>query len=468
MFARTFARTPMGKTNKRDVRIQSADHRRRTHLPLPPIEEIERELMRQLTPATFAQARAGHTHLNLRDRMLNLPTMCAIVLSLVYRQIASLGELLRVLEEEDLLWAEAMNVSKAALSKRFEKLPAALFASVFEQMVIAQRTRRSQRQLAQTAASEPTLEPTLAAIGSSDSMEALQKRYACVWIGDASTLEQLRKTTTALRQHEGAVLGGKMLMIVEAARHYPVEVFFDSYGRANEKCFNDQILGALPVNGLIILDAGFLSFPFFDALTEARKFFVTRMKTNIAYRSVEVLSQGPRYRDEIIELGQYRRSPCRHPVRMVSVLWGTTWYRYLTNELNAERLSAEQVAMLYRSRWRIEEAFLLTKRLLGLAYLWVGGSNGIQIQLYATVMFYAVLIELCNDVAEELKQPLDRISVEMVFRSLYHYSRAVARDPQTELVKYICAKPKLFGLVKAERKRHRERDAQLTDIWGSA
>lgn len=27
--------------------------------------------------------------------------------------------------------------------------------------------------------------------------------------------------------------------------------------------------------------------------------------------------------------------------------------------------------------WRIEDAFLLTKRLLGLSYLWVGGSNGV-------------------------------------------------------------------------------------------
>jgi hypothetical protein len=36
---------------------------------------------------------------------------------------------------------------------------------------------------------------------------------------------------------------------------------------------------------------------------------------------------------------------------------------------------------LYRRRWQIEEAFLLTKRLLGLAYLWVGGSNGHWCQL---------------------------------------------------------------------------------------
>jgi hypothetical protein len=45
---------------------------------------------------------------------------------------------------------------------------------------------------------------------------------------------------------------------------------------------------------------------------------------------VELFSHRPvaMHYDEIIDMGQYRSNPCRHPVRMVSVLWGTTWYRY--------------------------------------------------------------------------------------------------------------------------------------------
>ena len=39
--------------------------------------------------------------------------------------------------------------------------------------------------------------------------------------------------------------------------------------------------------------------------------------------------------------------------------------------LDPQVLCAQQVRDLYAQRWRIEEAFLLTKRLLGLAYLWV-------------------------------------------------------------------------------------------------
>src|SRR5947208_11998847 len=108
---------------------------------------------------------------------------------------------------------------------------------------------------------------------------------------------------------------------------------------------------------------------------------------------------------------------------MVSVLWGNTWYRYLTNVLDPNLLTAKQVCERYRRRWRIEDAFLLTKRLLGLSYLWVSSKNGIEIQIYATWIFYAVLIDLSNEVALALKQPVEKISVEMVFRSLYHFSR---------------------------------------------
>ena len=86
-------------------------------------------------------------------------------------------------------------------------------------------------------------------------------------------------------------------------------------------------------------------------------------------------------------------------MRLISVLWGKTWYHYLTNVLDPQQLSAREVCDLYRRRWRIEDAFLLTKRLLGLSYLWVGGTNGVQMQIYATWIFYAVLNDLCADVA---------------------------------------------------------------------
>ena len=142
-----------------------------------------------------------------------------------------------------------------------------------------------------------------------------------------------------------------------------------------------------------------------------------------------------------------------------------TWYRYLTNVLSPEQLSAEEVCDLYRRRWTIEEAFLLTKKLLGLAYLWVGNKNGVQIQIICTLIFYTVLNQLVGEVAIALNQPNEKISVEMVFRSLYYIAKAIAKDEKPDTVNYLAERAKLFGLVKAERKRHREKDALNRRIW---
>ena len=155
-------------------------------------------------------------------------------------------------------------------------------------------------------------------------------------------------------------------------------------------------------------------------------------------------------------------------MRRVSVLWGTTWYHSLTTVLDPQHLSAREVCELYRRRWRIEATFLLTKRLLGLSYLWVGDRNGVEIQLYATWLFYAVLSDLCVEVAHALHEPLEQLSLEMVFRSLYHFARALDMGEHPELVPFLVQHAKLLGLVKTERKRHKERHQQELEIWGTS
>jgi len=42
-------------------------------------------------------------------------------------------------------------------------------------------------------------------------------------------------------------------------------------------------------------------------------------------------------------------------------------------------------------------------------------------------LFYAVLIDLADAVADELAVPFDRISLEMLFRGLYHFHHAYSQ-----------------------------------------
>ena len=70
-------------------------------------------------------------------------------------------------------------------------------------------------------------------------------------------------------------------------------------------------------------------------------------------------------------------------------------------------------------RWRIEDALAIVKRLLGLASCWVGSINGVQLQLWATWLLYAVLVDLTDAVAEALERPTAALSLEMAYRGLF-------------------------------------------------
>ncbi|MEJ6485886.1 hypothetical protein N0Y54_32225 [Nostoc punctiforme UO1] len=50
--------------------------------------------------------------------------------------------------------------------------------------------------------------------------------------------------------------------------------------------------------------------------------------------------------------------------------------------------------------------------------------------------------------------PKERISVEMVFRGLYHFSRSLLRGKITDAVTYLVEHYQMLGLIKQERKWH--------------
>jgi hypothetical protein len=63
------------------------------------------------------------------------------------------------------------------------------------------------------------------------------------------------------------------------------------------------LLARLPQQGLLIFDLGFFSFVWFDAFTQAEKFFVTRLRNKTAYQVTRCLSQGVFYRMRLLSWG---------------------------------------------------------------------------------------------------------------------------------------------------------------------
>ena len=425
----------MAKRSKR--RHGNPDFRHRIPGPLPTVAEIEAELITLLTPALFAprqlerrDPRNPARQIRLRARILTLPVMVALVVSLVWRRLGSIAEVQRVLVQDGLLWVSPLQVSEQAIAKRLDPLPASALAAVF--------TELSARLQTQPAPQIPGLER----------WTDMRARFSRIAMVDGSTLEALRKKTQTLQAQPGLVLAGRMMVMIEPFTHRPLWQLYTEDAAANDQRFAAEILAAVPERGLLIFDLGFFSFLWFDDFTDQHKFFVTRLRQNTAYRITHLLSHSPSYRDELIEVGLHHSHPCRYPLRLLSVLWRGQWYRYLTHVLDPAQLSARHIGDLYRRRWRIEDAFLVTKRVLDLAYLWKASANGVQLQLYATFLFYLVLLNVCQQVAQSLNQPLERISMEMVFRAFYHYSRALTRGETGELAPYLVHHAKLLGLVK--------------------
>lgn len=431
-----------------------AEFRHRSQIPLPAVEEVEQRLLDVLSPSLLAprqlerrDPRQPQRLIRMRQRLLTLPVIVAIMVRWVWRRLPSLAEVQKVLAREGLLGMAPLRVSPPAITKRLDVLPAAVRGQR-----LAEVCERLQAQ-APPAGPHPRWAP-------------VRERFSLIALVDGSPLEARRKKTQALREREGLVLGGQRMGLVEAFSHRPLWQLYTEDAAANDKRFATEIMAALPVGGLLVFDLGVFSFLWFDAFTEQQKFFVPRMREKPAYRTVQGLRQSPYARDEIIQGGLYRSNPCTHPLRMVSVLWQGTWYRYLTNVLDPPQLSARQVCELYRRRWRIEAAFALTKRVLDLAYLWTGSTNAVQLQRYAPLIFYAVLLTLCQQGAEVLGEPVERISVERVFRAFYHYSRAGQRGEADDLVLFLAEHAKLLGIVKRWRKHHRERQQLECLMWG--
>jgi len=395
---------------------------------------VEARLAELVSPATYALSAYYH-RLGLRWRILNLPIMVAMVLALVWRQVPSVSTLVRMVSREGLLWAPPLQVSQQAFDQRLSCLPAQLFAEVFKTVVPALLERSAARS-----------RPQAASIG-----RALAS-FGRVLVVDASTLEELSRKVGLLRDTSGKVLGGNVLALLDLPSKLPVGVWLNASADANEKSYLDRLKGALGAETLLIFDKGFYSFAFFDWLTEAGVSFVTRAREHTALQVQQELAMGPRSRDRIIGLGRYRSNPCRHPVRLVELDLEGSHRAYLTNVLDPAVLSAVDVADLYGRRWRIEETFLTVKRLLGLSYIWNGSANGIELQVWASFLLYAVLVDLSDAVADSLSLPLEAISLEMVYRGLYHFVTDQRPGQSRDPVAYLAAQTDL-GIVKRRRKR---------------
>ncbi|RMH46509.1 MAG: IS4 family transposase, partial [Gammaproteobacteria bacterium] len=274
-------------------------------------------------------------------------------------------------------------------------------------------------------------------------------RYRAILAVDGSTLDALIRKMGLLRDMPENPLAGKITALLDLCTRLPEQVWYERDAKAHDQRFWPKILSAVKAGSLLIFDKGYINFSMFIQLGRAQVTFITRSKSNLVYTLEQALIRTASVHDYLVWIG---KGETRQLVRLIEIQHHGKWYRYLTNELDAEKLPTAYVVALYWQRWRIEDAYAIVKRLLGLAYFWSGSQNAIELQIWATWLLYVVLIDLTDAVAERLNLPFARISIEMVYRSLYFFTQARQRGETDDPVDFLAKDAKLFGIIKRKRK----------------
>jgi hypothetical protein len=74
------------------------------------------------------------------------------------------------------------------------------------------------------------------------------------------------------------------------------------------------------------------------------------------------------------------------------------------------------------------------------------------VQVWGTWILYAVLVDLADRVAEVLQRPFSEISIEMVFRGLYHFTMDFHQGKAQDPVQFLAHEAEDLGIIKRKRR----------------
>jgi putative transposase len=178
---------------------------------------------------------------------------------------------------------------------------------------------------------------------------------------------------------------------------------------------------------LLLFDLGYFRYQLFDRIDHHGGYFISRLKENANPRITATLHQGrrlplvdqrlqdvlARLRRDVLDLEvevafrrrEYRgcQSAARRRLRLVGVRNADTgrYHLYVTN-IPPDRVTAEQVALVYTSRWQIELLFKEMKSCYRLEDLPSRKPHIVEALLYATLTTLVVSRRLLQAVREAL------------------------------------------------------------------
>lgn len=216
------------------------------------------------------------------------------------------------------------------------------------------------------------------------------------------TLDQIARLLPALRAvpiGAAALLPGALAGLFDLRRQQWVRVQYLADPQQNEKVAARAMVAALPPGSLLLADLGYFGFQWFDDLTDAAIWWVSRLRAKTSYTLIHAHYQRGETLDALVWLGAHRADQAKHAVRLVQFVHNGVLHRYVTNVLAPTVLPLADIARLYARRWDIELAFNLVKSHLGLHLLWGAKPAVVLQQVWAVFTIAQVLQALRLEIA---------------------------------------------------------------------
>lgn len=236
-----------------------------------------------------------------------------------------------------------------------------------------------------------------------------------VYALDATTLDLCLSVFwwAAFRQTKAAV---KLHTLLDLRGNLPTFIHISDGKMHDVKILDELVFEAFAI---YLMDKGYLDFARLYRLHQARAFFVTRAKINLAFRCLKSnkvdKTLGLRC-DQIIKLTTYKsRKSYSESLRRVKYFdkeQGKT-YIFLTNNFE---LPALEIAMLYKYRWQIELFFKWIKQHLKIKKFWGESENAVKTQIWIAICNYLLVAIIKKElkIEKSLYEILQIISVSMV------------------------------------------------------
>lgn len=148
---------------------------------------------------------------------------------------------------------------------------------------------------------------------------------------------------------------------------------------------------ALTKGSVVVMDRAYVDYELFGRWTrDDGVYFVTRMKTNMAYKVLEQRplpsEKGHLLRDQVIQLtSATAQKQCPYLLRRV-VVWDAENERELVLLTNHPDFSADTIGAIYRERWQIELFFKALKQNLKVKTFLGTSRNALEVQLWTALI----------------------------------------------------------------------------------